>query len=368
MFTISLALSLVAAELILRWLHPSEGTSDIVEHDDLLGYRHKKSAHSSFRSGDRRVSIRINADGLRQDEEVRPKEENEIRVLALGDSFGFGWGVNYEESFVSRIQEKARETFPDWKINILNAGHGGWGTQQMLAYLENRGFDYSPDMVVTFMGPQDVEDNDAVPLYRLNLDKTLTEKPILQTSWGNRSRLANWLPAYQWLLFNSYLVQMARIPVLQGMNELRSFIGNLHRPKEIKPPPIPGLIFQFMYRKTDDIEHLTRALFRRMIADCAKRNIPFTVADVGQASERTLAFIRMKPNFFVDEKVDFIDSIPALAEELAQPNSPLFLKGDNHYSPLGHERFTHYVWPHLKERIQRVIDAKRSQRKRLATR
>src|SRR5262245_15661592 len=45
------------------------------------------------------VPVRINSLGLRGGEIARPKPKGTWRVLVLGDSVAFGWGVREEETF-----------------------------------------------------------------------------------------------------------------------------------------------------------------------------------------------------------------------------------------------------------------------------
>lgn len=95
-------LSLGALELAVRLIDPLgisyyERLGDYIRDkvaDDQLVNRHKPSWGTSY--GNVRVSY--NERGLR-DRPILPKAAEEYRILALGDSVTFGWGVDQARSF-----------------------------------------------------------------------------------------------------------------------------------------------------------------------------------------------------------------------------------------------------------------------------
>lgn len=61
--------------------------------------------------------------GIRNEEVTVPKPKNVFRVLALGDSFTFGWGVNLEESWPKLLEK--RLSLPGKSVEVINAGAPG---------------------------------------------------------------------------------------------------------------------------------------------------------------------------------------------------------------------------------------------------
>lgn len=90
--------------------------------------------------------IKINSKGLRDVEHTYEKKGT-FRILGLGDSFVFGHGVEYEESFLTVLEDKLNKNFTD-SIEIIKAGTPGTGPQAYLNILEKEGVKYSPDMVL----------------------------------------------------------------------------------------------------------------------------------------------------------------------------------------------------------------------------
>ena len=93
------------------------------------------------------VQVRTNSLGLRGPEVVVPKPADRYRVLVLGDSFTFGWGVELEEVWHARM---ARElAAADGRtIEIVDAGVPGWCPLQQFVFLEQRGLELQPDLVL----------------------------------------------------------------------------------------------------------------------------------------------------------------------------------------------------------------------------
>ncbi len=101
--------------------------------------------------------IKINTKGLRDDE--RPYEKKgTIRLLGLGDSFVFGHGVEFKETFLAILEEKLNKVFTD-SIEIIKAGVPGTGPQDYLNILEKEGLKYEPELVLVhiFVG-NDIND------------------------------------------------------------------------------------------------------------------------------------------------------------------------------------------------------------------
>ena len=90
--------------------------------------------------------IRINAAGLRG---ADPVEDGGCRVLALGDSFTFGLGVEEDEVFHQLAADPLRES--GLAIEVLNGGIPAIGVPQEVRWLERHGLGFDPDLVLLAM-------------------------------------------------------------------------------------------------------------------------------------------------------------------------------------------------------------------------
>jgi lysophospholipase L1-like esterase len=86
-----------------------------------------------------RVRVRTNAGGWRGPELSEKKERR--RILLLGDSITFGWGVAEEQTFARRLEQRLG-------AEVINLGVGGYNTAMEKAALEKYGLGYSPDAIV----------------------------------------------------------------------------------------------------------------------------------------------------------------------------------------------------------------------------
>jgi lysophospholipase L1-like esterase len=96
------------------------------------------------------IPVRVNSQGLRGPEVDLEKPPGTYRILSLGDSVVFGWGVRYEDTYGYRLQEFLSQ-LPDnsqTTYQVVNAGVPGWNMDNMLAYLKAEGLDYQPDLIL----------------------------------------------------------------------------------------------------------------------------------------------------------------------------------------------------------------------------
>jgi hypothetical protein len=94
------------------------------------------------------VRIRINAKGLRGPELAWEKPDGVFRVLYLGDSVTFGYGLERVEDsypYLVGAELKRRLGRP---VETVNSGVGGWSPWQQYGYLRREGFRYQPDLLV----------------------------------------------------------------------------------------------------------------------------------------------------------------------------------------------------------------------------
>lgn len=96
-----------------------------------------------------------NGQGLREDHEIsRQKPPGELRLLFLGDSCTFGYGVAHDQAFVQVAESALRDMSPG-PVECINAGVPGYTLFQGYRYLVTEGLRYQPDLVVLNFGWND---------------------------------------------------------------------------------------------------------------------------------------------------------------------------------------------------------------------
>ena len=88
----------------------------------------KKFAHKEEKT---HFYVSTNEDGLRStSDKVTPLESNKKRIMTLGCSTTFGWGVSDQESYPSVLQELIQSKNPDYEV--VNGGQPGFTSFQGL--------------------------------------------------------------------------------------------------------------------------------------------------------------------------------------------------------------------------------------------
>jgi len=160
---VSIAVSLIALEITCRLIYDTPKSVDKprtdwvavpervwTEYHPTLGWYHQKSKSALLVQDELRVEVNTNSEGMRGIREYGiDKPAGMMRILLLGDSFAFGWGVKDNETFAARLEEM------DPKLEVLNLGVAGYGLDQILLSFREIGRRFSPDLVFVTVFPED---------------------------------------------------------------------------------------------------------------------------------------------------------------------------------------------------------------------
>ena len=91
--------------------------------------------------------VHINSLGTRGPEFTPAKPAGVERVLSLGDSRTFGWGLTDAETY-SRSLERLQAEKQTATIQVINAGVNAWSYPQMGKYFRDTALAYHPDVVI----------------------------------------------------------------------------------------------------------------------------------------------------------------------------------------------------------------------------
>ena len=155
---ISTLFALVLSEMALRLtgfspLYVSPERDRFWKYDSLLGWAHEPGQEGIFETPQFRTVVRINDNGLRDRPHSYEHQNDMERILVLGDSFAWGYGVEESERF-SQLLEKSLD------VEVINAGVSGYSTDQELLWYRSEGIKYETDLVILVIAGNDVGDND----------------------------------------------------------------------------------------------------------------------------------------------------------------------------------------------------------------
>lgn len=112
--------------------------------NEFYGYELAKNFKSKYSQPEFTIDISTNSQGLRDTEYYPDKEK--FKILALGDSFTFGAGVELNDTYLSGLEQSLNDN--RGKFLIIKAGVIGYSTFNEKIYLEKKGLSYRPDMVM----------------------------------------------------------------------------------------------------------------------------------------------------------------------------------------------------------------------------
>ncbi|MDG1436019.1 MAG: GDSL-type esterase/lipase family protein [Saprospiraceae bacterium] len=85
------------------------------------------------------VIVKTNSNGFRDKEYPTKKTNKTKRIIGLGDSIMFGWGVDEEECYLSRLENMLNQNRNDsTNYEVINTGVPGYNTAMEVAVLKNK--------------------------------------------------------------------------------------------------------------------------------------------------------------------------------------------------------------------------------------
>jgi len=264
--------------------------------DAVLGWEPKPGAYAipPFTAGAAPTHVTIQADRSRATGAAGDRDQ---KLLLVGCSFTFGWGVSDDESFAWKLQEKLPQ------FDVSNHGVGGYGTYQSLLLLERLLAEQPPPARVLYGYMQGHEfRNVAHPLWTFSLTKyarqRMVEVPFCTLdSQGHLERQAP-----------------ERYPEwpLQGQSALVNFLQEVYVRRELPT-------------RTAQAQQVTDLLILEMADRCRQRGIPFSMVLLAASDEVRTHYTRL----LREHDIDLIDC--------ARPLTPdRTVRGDGHPNPRLH--------------------------------
>ena len=185
----------------------------ILRPDENLGVVLAPDAQALQVTSDFSVVYRTNSKGLRDREYDYAKPPGKLRVLALGDSFTFGVGASFEDTYLSLAEGMLNARLGDHpQVEIVKAGVPRFYPETERMLLEHYGLAYAPDVVVVGFTPNDVSDT------VFGVDAVTTD-----ASGFLKSQEAKVLGSLgQWLFLNSHAARIGLGDYIQHTSAARN--------------------------------------------------------------------------------------------------------------------------------------------------
>lgn len=130
--------------------------------------------------------------GMRDDDPIEPRPNRLVRIVAIGDSYTFGFRVANDETWPNVLERLLNENAgPGMRFEVLNMGVGGYSTRDEALVLKYKALGWKPDLVIIGYVTNDPEIEPVQPL----------QSYFMKPAWWQHSHLIR-LMAKTTRLFN----------------------------------------------------------------------------------------------------------------------------------------------------------------------
>lgn len=205
--------------LMIDYVPPGYDSPHIWQYHSSYGWVGRPDIDAPLRQASFSIHIQHNHLGQR-DSELPESIPRKKRMLVIGDSFVWCYGVEINDCFVDRLEK----LHPDW--DIINGGIAGTGTDQQYLYLRDKLAELKPDVVLLLVIQNDFQDNTKSqhnnyfkPYFTLENNQLLQQQqqpvplPTLQQSIS------------RWITGRSYLYNIGQGIVFFASNIIREKLG-----------------------------------------------------------------------------------------------------------------------------------------------
>ena len=326
-------LAFIGGEVFFRIFYPQAIQPESI-HEYVYGINNGLRANVSQRWSDKdyNVLVSTNSKRLRGEEYPYEKGEGGLRILALGDSFTFGFGVNIHDSYTKVLEtllNADKGVGENRKYEVINAGAPGWGTAQELVFWNIEGQKYNPDIVTLCMVENDPQDNINAGLFDLK-DGSLSQREAKKNLITNIRELIRKVPLVNYLAQHSHLYNFVRMRALHAM------YSRISRGEEIKisddTTSRQGVKVQKQNESQADA--LTIALLTKLFADIKQSRQKIILFDVPGALRKFPKIHEFVLQEAADERIVYLDTRAFLEANLHDEESTYL--NDGHWNIKGH--------------------------------
>ncbi len=320
--------ALIAAELFLCWLNPMPIAPRYVTATSFGIRGNEPNRTSRHFSADFEIEIRTNAQGIRADEDIPYRKPDGVkRIVVLGDSFGMGYEVNLEDTFLVRMENQLKRS--GYNVQIVNLSVSGHGNAEELLMLQHEGSKYEPDMVLLCWHRSDLKDNIRSNLFQLDGEQLIADNSSYLPGVSIQAKLYQ-IPGYDWIQANTNLYAFMREWISWNVAKpllvaLRSKPAKARENAKKGPTVVP---------KVDYPTQLTVALLHEIQQLSTKGQCKFAVFDIPDHRNNRTFWSKLpkdaKGTHYGLPVVGVIDTLRAHAGE-----GLYWTRSQRHFTPLG---------------------------------
>jgi len=372
---VTLALGLLLEGAATLWLGPSfvrgrylgNNWKAVGRLDRALGWANRPGATGHIHDGNIDYRVRINREGFRDPERSLVKPAGSKRIVVLGDSVTWGWGVDNGERYTDLLEARLGPG-----VEVINLAVPGYGTDQHYWNLERNGWSYEPDLVLYCVVMNDLFEAQTTEQYGMLKPRFVLED-VASDRWrverpAGMDQIGGWRSegkhAYQWLLAHSALAYVCTGRALDPGEVLDLDAIPYHDPGD-QERALVAEASHWIVAADQPAHHALQA----MAEACQERGVPLVVTSVAHKHDRYL----YEPRFPRPEAADSPEFQSRLTQALVEASQSLALQvlpidgvmlshtlagerlhvGDGHPNRRGHEVIAEGLEPGLREILGR---------------
>lgn len=332
--TVSLGIAILTGEAFIRcsvsppWVYPRDpAEAALVQPHPIRSYALRANASRRWSREDFDVAVQVNERGLR-DGPFADAGAAAFRVLAAGDSFTFGIGVEASETWAEQLESRLNEQQRRGPAAVLNTGVPGYSAKQIRQTIQEFAPELRPHVVIVGIyassywrvkNPYVLHGGELVSTSRRTAVEVMPDGSLLTTAFppGRMRDLDLWLKR------NFHI----------GARLLALLNRGRHWPREA-----PRRLYEASIREDyrPALEELSR-----LHAWSRERGWPLVVLAINQQSangsfsEAEARYNEVLREFCSKEGIVYVDPLPHLST--AANGEPVFCRpGDLHWTPAAH--------------------------------
>jgi lysophospholipase L1-like esterase len=143
--------------------------------------------------------VAINSLGMRDGERELAKKPETFRIVGLGDSLMFGWGVSHEETFLALLEKQLNAGSSEQRFEVWNLAVPGYNSVQEVETFAAKADAIEPDLVIVNWVGNDMD-----------LPSFLAERPDV---WSMHESFVLDLVRRRWKAWRGKRVKSTLVPV-----------------------------------------------------------------------------------------------------------------------------------------------------------
>jgi lysophospholipase L1-like esterase len=191
------------------------------------------------------VGYSSNSHGMRDKEYTIEKPDNTQRLLAIGDSVLFGWGVEQEHTYLNIIEDTLNQSggLGTKKFEALNFGTPGYNTAMEIALLENKALKFSADLILLHVVNNDLE----VPLFMMKPQNifALNKSFLLNFISSNKPDLVR----HSQKTSDSIIQEYRHLSGFEAFSQVLSKLAQIANERDIPVIIIHGMLNEIMSKR-----------------------------------------------------------------------------------------------------------------------